>query len=85
MEGGHHKHVGHAAHEEAVEGFVMVFPVVVEGETVSADDLEVGASGVGGADFEASRVDDAVEFVFFAIGYDALLCDCVDAEAVCVD
>jgi hypothetical protein len=65
----------------AVEGTCPILVGFGECLTVASVDLEVGAVGEIGGEFEACGVDYAVELVFFAVGDDAFFCYGVDADA----
>src|SRR4051794_35135614 len=77
--------VGKAVAIVAVQGPWAVGPVRRQGTVVTTIDLEAGAARVGGADLEASCVNDAVDIVVNIVEYQPRLGDAIDATPFSVN
>src|ERR1700722_17807812 len=70
---------------ETMQRLEAVRPVLGEGLTSAAVDLETCATGVGGANLEAGAENDAIHLVLDALEDQAFLGDAIDAAALRID
>src|SRR5215469_4888815 len=81
----HEKQVGEAVNVNAVLAAHPFGPGLRKFQAIAAGDIETGALGEIGPDFEARGIDDAVDLVFDAADDHAIFADALDTLAVGVD
>src|SRR6185369_12119003 len=78
----HDEDVGKAARMYAVQGRDAILPLVAQGNAATAVELIARAARIIRSDFEARGIDQAIDFIFLAVGDDAVLGDALHAFAV---